>query len=1222
MAGFGWRLCSRLGALLLLLFFLFLISLPNLIDLDNFRPQLLALLRFRLAGEVQIGRISLTFRRGPGIKIDNVLLNDRSGRQRLAAEQLIVNLELASLFRRRIRLAGLTLVEPRIELRIEPARTPLQGFIKPSPPSAVLKSAAAAGKPLPAAFSKEVSLPLGRGWSVSGQVRDACLEIIDGEVIFSDAEFASPPVKTHLKHLNLELKWHNSVVPAQFMLSTRVLDPTGDGELRIEGILSNLKLPFAPERMFLDCRVLAENLNGGAFFPYYRKHVPLSFIGARVDIDTTYQGSLMGLFHARGRVTLRDLVVDCPAVFGRRLTAGQLQVDCDLRLADSYNTISVRDCRVALDGFQLQGSCEMTRVWSGGEGRIDLDCHSSEFDPSTLIALLPSALLPAAFNRGAAGLLPGGVGRFTTIRLKGSYHQLAALCRPGAAADAAGGLIRLALTGHGLAFSLPGLSSFPIKCDGRLVYLGRRCDFSGINFTWGRGLNGNGIAGSIDDPFGKARLQASGRFGLRLAEFQRQLGKRQPALRRVGQKGKKDKSGFSFRQGALRGELTLKGPLKEPAKLQLSGLLVADRVAFSLPGLALPVEELCGDLHLLRKRIELCQGRGRIGKLQLAGNAALELPTSWMPLPGSSLQLPFSCRITANGVSPEKVAPLLPTASGLAFRGRTGGASRVELEWRGDLARPMVSLVAGRLQLDWRDFSPGRGWPRFDSCRCQATIASQRIDCRQLFVKQGASDLAFSGQLARCADGSTIRGEIVSRHLAPGAFIVCRPEAGKWRWPSGLKLELRGRIDELLLDFGAGAAGTRCLAGQPSPWRRLRRCRFHLSAGQDGRLYVGECSWLWGGQQARFGLSGDLQLAGLPAILNGRLDLKVQDLDLDTLLHNSAVTMTTAEEDAARGAGIPGERPSRRVRVFENLSDVVENDQVRELMDWKRRLAAQNLELAFEAKHLVWHKMVLDHLAGRFRCRRQGMVIDKLTAQAFDGKFYLNGAWNFADDHFCFDLDCNGVNFEKFNDYLKNPARGLPMQGGHGSLSLALDWQGGNLQAWRKHLDGLLDFRFYDGRMKRFTLISNICSLLNVSQLASLRLPRFSQGVPYRTLTGQITVVNGIAEIDDFALKGPGLNLLASGRVDLVNDFIDLKVGVQPLQTVDKMLASIPIVGYIMTGKKKTFIVVPVTARGPFNDVKISTAAVKGLGRKSLDVLRRFFHTPLRWFGPEGSGKR
>ena len=188
------------------------------------------------------------------------------------------------------------------------------------------------------------------------------------------------------------------------------------------------------------------------------------------------------------------------------------------------------------------------------------------------------------------------------------------------------------------------------------------------------------------------------------------------------------------------------------------------------------------------------------------------------------------------------------------------------------------------------------------------------------------------------------------------------------------------------------------------------------------------------------------------------------------------------------------------------------------------------------------------------------------------------------------------------------------MSGGEGSVTLDLYWHGDSVKSWDESLDGALDFNFHDGRLKRFTLIANIGSLLNLSQFASLHMPELSidQGVPYQELICKGLIVGGQFEIDEFDMQGPAFNIFGSGDIDFINDQLDLKFGIQPLQTVDKILASIPVLGYIMTGDNKTFVVIPVTVTGSFDKAIIKTQTIAGMGNNTIGMVQRFFKTPIR----------
>ena len=58
-------------------------------------------------------------------------------------------------------------------------------------------------------------------------------------------------------------------------------------------------------------------------------------------------------------------------------------------------------------------------------------------------------------------------------------------------------------------------------------------------------------------------------------------------------------------------------------------------------------------------------------------------------------------------------------------------------------------------------------------------------------------------------------------------------------------------------------------------------------------------------------------------------------------------------------------------------------------------------------------------------------------------------------------------------------------------------------------------------------------------------------GMPYKKITGEIAVKDGIASTTDLFVDSDAINISAVGKIDMVHDQLDLNIGVQPLQTVD-----------------------------------------------------------------------
>jgi uncharacterized protein YhdP len=160
-----------------------------------------------------------------------------------------------------------------------------------------------------------------------------------------------------------------------------------------------------------------------------------------------------------------------------------------------------------------------------------------------------------------------------------------------------------------------------------------------------------------------------------------------------------------------------------------------------------------------------------------------------------------------------------------------------------------------------------------------------------------------------------------------------------------------------------------------------------------------------------------------------------------------------------------------------------------------------------------------------------------------------------------------------------------------------------------------LRFEIEDGVIERFNLFSKIFSILNVSQWFKGRLPDLkTKGLPYRSITATILVKDGIASTNNFLVDSDAMRITLLGKVDLSKNWIDARVGVHPLITIDTILSNVPIVGYILTGKDKGFISYFYEVKGNWDDPKIEAIPLKSIEEPSWGVIKRLLETPLRPF--------
>jgi hypothetical protein len=183
--------------------------------------------------------------------------------------------------------------------------------------------------------------------------------------------------------------------------------------------------------------------------------------------------------------------------------------------------------------------------------------------------------------------------------------------------------------------------------------------------------------------------------------------------------------------------------------------------------------------------------------------------------------------------------------------------------------------------------------------------------------------------------------------------------------------------------------------------------------------------------------------------------------------------------------------------------------------------------------------------------------------------------------------------------------------------------EGEDFQKMKESFDGGLRLEFENGVIERFTILSKIFSILNVSQLFKGRLPDLAtKGLPYRQISADIEVKEGVATTDDFLVDSDAMRITLIGKIDLGKNLIDVRIGIHPLVTVDAVLSNVPIAGYILTGKDKGFISYFYQVKGDLNDPKIEAIPFKIVEESTWGIIKRLLETPLKPFQKAPSSNR
>ncbi len=190
-----------------------------------------------------------------------------------------------------------------------------------------------------------------------------------------------------------------------------------------------------------------------------------------------------------------------------------------------------------------------------------------------------------------------------------------------------------------------------------------------------------------------------------------------------------------------------------------------------------------------------------------------------------------------------------------------------------------------------------------------------------------------------------------------------------------------------------------------------------------------------------------------------------------------------------------------------------------------------------------------------------------------------------------------------------------------GTLTLQGDLtaRGNTLLDIKKSALGNIRLSMINGKLRRFNSLAKVFSILNVSQLLKFKLPDMaSGGMPYSSIKGSFSVKDGIVATQDLFINSNAINVSIIGTADIVKEELNLTLGAQPLQTVDKIVNRIPIVGWLLTGKDKNLVTAYFEAKGKWTDPQVSAIPVKSMGRGILNIFIRAFQLPVKLFTDTG----
>lgn len=359
--------------------------------------------------------------------------------------------------------------------------------------------------------------------------------------------------------------------------------------------------------------------------------------------------------------------------------------------------------------------------------------------------------------------------------------------------------------------------------------------------------------------------------------------------------------------------------------------------------------------------------------------------------------------------------------------------------------------------------------------------------------------------------------------------------------------------------------------------------------------------------------------------INNREDA-VRRVNSDFTIHNDFITIKNlsgainSSNFHLNGIYQSGHKPAVNLFVTSNKLDI--NDlllfSTTEQSSDSRQTSGINIKLIFNVEDGTFKKFEFNKLYANIQRENGTYYLQNMKANLPGGKISAKGRIDSSGnlgDRYDLTFDITNADAEKLFyalDISREVTGNLTLHGG-------LTAKGNNLIEIKKSALGNLRINLSDGKIRKLNTLSKVFSILNVSQLLKFKLPDMaSGGMPYNSIKGSIAVKDGILSTEDLFINSNAINVSIVGTTDIVKEEINLILGVQPLQTVDKIVNRIPIVGWLLTGKDKDLITAYFEAKGKWSDPQVNPIQVKSMSQGILNVFIRAFQLPVKLFTDTG----
>jgi uncharacterized protein YhdP len=1156
---------------------LILLTINYLLDPNIFRNILQKSLTTAFNREVSIGKAKIYWWGGVGIVFEDLRIKDRTlAFDLLQAKKMILRLKLLPLLKREIKWRRIVIDQPAFHL-IRDKKGQFNIFFE---------------DPLTDEKIEETQKKI---LSTLTTFFGGSIAFRDGEIFFSDERLSDSPVKTEIRSFNFDLSKVSNREVFPFQINGKIVHSEKESHFSIIGTVQNIPEDLDLSKGRVDFDFKTKDIDTFHFWPYLKMLLPMKTISGILDLNAHYQGDFKGTFKTTAKIKLKELFLDYPQVFSTVLQPKWVNID--LKAEYDGNDFKIPQLSIELPELWVKAKGRIYNIGSKEMG-IEAEASSSPFDVTEGKKFIPFRIITPDVSEPLFRSEGKGLFQIISVKLSGKMPEIDH-CDQLANAHVLSIEAKLNGAQLKLPWNVPPLEDlkgqllfekghlYLKNIEGKIFH----STLEKINGTFIELLHVPTLQIDCQGKFDLTDLHPLAKIEAFPDEFSRAL------------------SSINILSGEALYSLSVRGVLIPPFQFQHQGTYHLSQVRLNHQQIPFPILIGDGKMQFSHKDLQWSEARVEFGHSSLMINGLWKHGEKDHPL-----EIRARGRMDLKDLFPLVQSPSFPeeirsktedfeTFSGTAlfsFKGKNiPGTSRFSYEGEVFPKEASLLLKGKPLPLVFKEGG--------------ISFSNLGIVFLKTGIQLGSSFVTLDGHLREGNMNLSTRGSIDLKQL----FSYLKTSF----LPDQIRSEMEG-IEEI-----TGVAEVRLKwFGRTEKW---------ISALQEGEIRLK-------------GIHLQHQEIPVPlSLTEGSFSVTPEQIRLDelkgkvgdsplafsgTLSRSSSPSFPSSHSEKS-GGGLGAIQSSRTIS-FQISSPQLDLDPLfpkkegasstsfEKVRTW---LLKWSLDGMLQINQGKYRGLYYQDLKGEMKTVNGTLFIRPLKFKSEGGDFWGEGWIRPTEKGIRFEIKPRLSNIEAkafLRTLFQKGEEEILITGNVHIDKAELQGEGEDFLKMRGSLNGRLRFEIENGVIERFNILSKIFSILNVSQFFKGRLPDLkTKGLPYHRILANIDLKDGVASTNDFLVDSDAMRITLFGKVDLGKDMIDVRIGVHPLVTIDAILSSVPIVGYILTGKDKAFISYFYEVKGNLDNPKIEAIPLKSIEEPFWGSIKRLLETPLRPFRKNSSSK-